>query len=827
TANSLFGLSSRPYTPASIREEVLGEDLLLPLAELELRKPTTFHIDFSDGEIKYLQYVARVLYGSNTQIPRRPVADLRHLYKKAVKTNRKRDIIEAHQRRYEGFEIRPPIVLTSRSPADLKNFLFDLHYRKAKQVSPHIITLSRDDLDTRGDTTRIDRVPALLYTREVVGNRAFGSIRRYEDFATAFKTEREDAFEPQMEWTNCAGDISTISWVSKTQFICGTTTHSDSHNQQYNKPGNLLLGSSQGTLRAYPDHRIIRPIVTHGDNALDSMVESQDPWLYSSVVSSDYDAHHDLAFTSSFDKTVKIWKVRDGSMEALGTWEHEGRVNFVLASKHRYGMVATAADVLTNAVRVYHIRDSLARQQGRFDSYSCTKIHEEEYVPSEKWGYCPAAIQWGVAPDVQHLLLVGYSPRSLSGDDRDIAEDRINTGELCLWDAYSRTQVKVNSLATQNVFEVAWHPSRDSFAAATSKTMSMEKIDKGIKTQIRIFARNLDGQYGTIKTLDCQAADINELAIRPNSRVYSYVAAACTNGNAYVWDTAGSDDPMCVLEHGESVEELLGEREQEDVGVKFLAWGTTADRLYTGSSDGVVKVWNIRHGKAVHVRDLIEAAGPVICGAFSPDYTKLAIGDGSGRVHLVGLDEKESEDETERPPVSGPGFFKLQLGRSQKVIRRPRPLMPHPEPPPPNANSSETKLQLGQERARGYLERGQVILNPHPNIGAVQGPNYSSTGLFRAEAHRDDDVTQPLLGAFERKQQENILYYGYRKPSRLRKIRDPQALWAVHEQNSSLDLDVKGLHPDTRAQLEADGVELDVVLNSDGSDYNSNDNESE
>jgi len=253
------------------------------------------------------------------------------------------------------------------------------------------------------------------------------------------------------------------------------------------------------------------------------MVDSQDPWLYTSVVSSDYDRHNDLAFTSSFDRTVKVWKVQDGSMKAIDTWEHGGRVNFVLASKHRVmtdtgvsavSMVATGADVATDAVRVYKLCVDPTGVRHMFDSYSCTKVHDEDYVPSDKWAYFPAAIRWGLAPEVQHLLLIGYSPRSLTDLEEDIPEDKQNSGELCLWDTLEKRQVSVNSAATQNVFEVAWHPSQNCFAAATSKGTGIERAEGDVKTQIRIFQMNYDGQYTSIKVLDCRALDINELVIR-------------------------------------------------------------------------------------------------------------------------------------------------------------------------------------------------------------------------------------------------------------------------------------------------------------------------
>ncbi|KAI0437747.1 WD40 repeat-like protein [Xylaria telfairii] len=744
-----FGLPIRPYISALERQHIISgvARAFLPLGSGECPLPQVFHVDLSDSEIDYLQSLARALYGKPVVYGERSaLRDLRNVLKKVPDIRAR--LAEIHSKGYGGYEPPPPALL-KRSSIDVTNFLNDLYNKKLDPI-PKSLFIEYDNSVAQSEANRANQISTLLLSREIAGNR-LGAARTYHNFKTIVRSNREDYLEPQIEWTNCAGDIMTVSWLSNTDFICGTTTHSDSHNQQYNKPGNLLLGSAAtNTLRAYPDHRIIRPIVSSGDNALDSMVASQDPWLFTSVVSSDYDPSCGLAFTSSFDRTVKVWKPRDGSMVALGTWGHDGRVNFVLTSKNGMSTVATAADVPTAAVRVYHL-DQSNISGSRYDSYSCTRVHDEDYVPSEKWAYYPAAIRWGVAPDVNHLLLIGYSPRSPTGKEHEIPEDKRDTGELCLWDTITRAQVRVSSAKTQNVFEVAWHPSRASFAAATSASKALERTDELCRTQVRIFEMNHEtGQYGAIKTLDCAAIDINELSIMPNCLLYSYIAASCTDGKVYVWDTAGSDLPMCVLEHGDPVEELLGEREEEDVGVKFTAWATTADRLYTGSSDGVVKVWNIRHGKGVLIKDLIEVAAPITYGAFSPDFTRLVVGDGSGRVYLLALEDPEDEDPLPKPAGVSAGFLNIKTSNgNQRAIRRPRPFLPHPELPPPGGN----KLMEGQESAREYLHSAQLMLHPDPTVGAIQGANYAGTCLFRAEAHINENPNEPLLDTFQSKQQ--------------------------------------------------------------------------
>ncbi len=52
-------------------------------------------------------------------------------------------------------------------------------------------------------------------------------------------------------------------------------------------------------------------------------------------------------------------------------------------------------------------------------------------------------------------------------------------------------------------------------------------------------------------------------------------------------------------------------------------------------------MWNIRSWGAPLVRDLIECPAPVSFGAFSPDFSKLVVGDASGRVFLLSTDDNE------------------------------------------------------------------------------------------------------------------------------------------------------------------------------------------
>ncbi|KAK0674493.1 hypothetical protein QBC41DRAFT_308802 [Cercophora samala] len=768
--------------------------------------PITIHIDFTAQQIQRLNDLAARVFPADVKKKKRDghsqLAKLLKNKKLPDVTSRLLDAWEAdheHQRLFPG-----------RERKDVDNFFKDLKNRQINN-RPTSIILRKDEANQQGKFLRESKISSMLFAREIVGSRGYGSMRRPQNFNNEIRKCREDEMALRAEWAGGAGDIITITWISDDGFICGTTEHSDSHNQQYNKPGNLVLGScSLKTLKGYPDHRIVRPIVERGENSTDAMRQSQDPWLYSSVVSSAYDAIHDRAYTSGFDCCVKVWRAEPSgaSMSLLGEWKHEGNVNFVIASKHSSGMVATAADVAAGAVRIYKVNETDI-SGSPFGRLSCSRVTDERgnLVPTEKWAYYPATMQWGICDGVQHLLLVGYSPRSRTGEDFDIPEDRKNSGELCLWDGLTGKRLNILSAEKSNVFEVLWHPSQPCFIAATSPS-GLDLVPK-TKTQIRIFrptdpAEDGTAQFSAIKVLDCPALDINELTIMPNSPAYCYVTAGCTNGKVYVWDTAPGRGLIHLLEHGQPIDECEGDRERYDVGVKFTAWGTSPDRFYTGSSDGVVKVWDVRSLKKPLVRVLLEAPAPVACGMFSPDKSRLVVGDASGRVFVLSIYE---EDDHPKPKDK----IKLPNGVVREV-ERPHPIIPHPEPEPPTHDAEGRALPPPEVEAPGaiakaYLASGQLVIHPNQTIGAVQGPNYPSTGLFCAEAHMNGDPNAPLLGQWLCVQQEEkMLSRGSSFRIRnlcLKPIREQPGLEEMHLRNRSRDvLDLDSLPEETKRELE-------------------------
>lgn len=801
--------SARPYLSLSARRDIAkglaDSEQRLTSSEKHMLQDHIVHVDFTSEEVQYVRDVMDVWHRNHVESKPRgqrlgiingSVKIYPSLLQMIVKTQQESSGTDEGSR-----------LIKQRSEESLKHFLDDFskdiwqgYMSKGSKFATGATAVLRVAPKSRdfGTGTRSNNhasVSTILRDREL-SRRTFGRARM--STKARILSSMDDAIVREIEFTGCSGDIATITWLPSDKFVCGAITHSDESNQQYNKPGNLALGSvEKSSLRSVSGHRIIRPIVEKGSNALESMRETQDPYLYCSVTATAFHEGSQKALTGSFDKTVKVWDVNaDGSgMTLCGTWHHGGFVNFVVASPH-HSKIATAADVFSDAIRVYDL-DEDDVSNSPFVSYSGSRADEQsaqQLRSRQSWVYYPSTLQWGKAPSVAHLLLTGYSPRTFDVHE-DVPKTIEDTGELCLWDTTNGTRVLITSARTQNVFEVVWHPTLPVFVAATSATGEHED---GVRTQLRIFGRTEIGTFSHNKTFDCRAVDINEITLMPNSAAHCYLTASCTDGKTYVWDSAQEETPIHVLGHGKSIDDQTqydgetkdDDHERVDSGVKFAAWGRTSDRFFTGSSDGVVKAWNVRAPPGEeHVADVITLSGGISAGAFSSDHSRLLVGDATGKLNVLRCGDLDEYEES--PPM-----------------RRRQPIIPHYEASRsvPNGDLVEPSPEpTAREMALRYLDARQVVVHPDPYVGAVQGEKYRDTGLFCTQLHQGGDAHSEPLEEVLRQQDKR--YRG--KSLVISTTRDVEpCVEPQHQANYMMDLQLEQLHPETIVELAASGADF-------------------
>ncbi|PNS13865.1 hypothetical protein CAC42_1356 [Sphaceloma murrayae] len=498
---------------------------------------------------------------------------------------------------------------------------------------------------------------------------------------------------------DASGDVATVAWSpDDSYFAGGAVVLSDANSMQYNRSKNLLLGDSKGHVRELADHYIERPVVHTGVNALHSMRETQDPRLFTTVQMVDFSPDSQRLHAVSIDGKLSSYKldmegVRKVQLE--GIYEHDNQVDLLTVNRQT-GLIATGNR--SSGGKSIRILQSRAGQ-------APVLIHcmGSKNAGSGKPIY-PSALKWGVAPHQSKYLLAGFAQEKqlLYSDDDTIDIE----GETCLIDGETGQRVEFGY--PRNVFDVAWNPQLGLTAFAVA-CVGYGKLNYGMKTVIRVFGEKQDGHLRCHVELECPARDINDVVYSPYDE--NLIAAGSTDGKVYVWDirfTKQRQDPHLRLTHGSCLSVLPHDRNrwETDTGIRFLSWGATHNRIFSGSSDGVVKTWDpYLSPETSAVTDVAKFNSAIMSGAFNSDHTSLLIGEDSGRLNLLEVGHDDTLDPSPFHLISAPG-----------------PARPHLEPP-------HKKL----------LDTRQIVFEfagALPIRQAVQGPRYvpNKTLLTPAEA---------------------------------------------------------------------------------------------
>ncbi|KAI7480359.1 WD40 repeat-like protein [Hortaea werneckii] len=549
----------------------------------------------------------------------------------------------------------------------------------------------------RQDRTFPQSLPRLLRQRELGGSMGRGWVNPSRRIPEDLKNHATDGHTLAKTFENTCGDVTCLAWSPRgKRFAAGSIAVSDDRSMQYNSGLNLLAGNSDsGTLQELPEHHVSRPLIEADSgnvNGLHAMRESQDPRLFITVASVGFSPTGDLLYSAGGDKKMRAYRMNDdvGRTEFCYEIDHAAPIDILSVGNH--GLVATACHSGTDGnVNVFGCEDTT------FD-------HKIALSPSRKDAQSnlplfPSALKWGIAAQHSNLLLGGFSY-----DTTD--EIRATAGETALWNGETGQRIAL-STTTRNVFDLAWNPSPSAAGTvlAVAAVPGTGKSYKGKQSVVQVYAPD-QNRAKQVNELECPAFDINDVTYCPHDE--NLIAAGATDGKVYIWDmryTGRNQMPLHTLSHGNSVNVLDHDRDSElaDTGVRFLSWGATSSRLYSGSSDGVVKVWNpYRATSGALVKDVATFQTAIMSGAFNHDFRDLLIGEECGRLNLLQVDAKGDGD--------------MQSSRPQrfKLLNAPKPQRSH--------------LEISGKAAGDELLRSRkIITRPMgalPKWQAVQGPNY-------------------------------------------------------------------------------------------------------
>jgi WD40 repeat protein len=446
-----------------------------------------------------------------------------------------------------------------------------------------------------------------------------------------------DTMGPAACWTGASSDIHTVAWAPDGEhFAAGAVAVDDPDSMQYNRPNNLLYGSTMhGTIHELAEHYKRREKTQSGANSSHAMFASQDPKLYTTVTSVAFSNNSPSMYSSGYDGHIGIWKTDTESVQpTLGAKLNvRDKIDILSVNQMHAGVIATAAKALNEkAIRVLKIDED---EPWQFEKWS---FHSNKAVNRMDLKILPSALQF--EPRYGELLLAGFGANM-----KETGFDM--TGDLCLWDVETQAPYNIYG-SNKNVFDVAFNPNRSSMPLFAAGCVAVGSgVNRGTRSTVRLYDIRDDNKFTCPLELECKALDMNDVIWCPYDE--HLIAAGCTDGRAYVWDMRSPDSPLRVLSHSKSLMPLQEDIKHEltDTGIRFLSWGENATRLYSGSSDGVVKVWDVtRAEENTFIKDLITTDSGIMSAAFSADFSKLVVGEVNGSVNVleVGRDDTTIKD---------------------------------------------------------------------------------------------------------------------------------------------------------------------------------------
>jgi DNA-directed RNA polymerase subunit RPC12/RpoP len=212
------------------------------------------------------------------------------------------------------------------------------------------------------------------------------------------------------------------------------------------------------------------------------------------------------------------------------------------------------------------------------------------------------------------------------------------------------------------------------------------------------------------------------------------VAAGSTDGRLYVWDLRNPNQLLHELRHGLPICETplkylnpptpykRDERWMWDTGIRFCTWNHSRTGFVTGSSDGVVKIWDIfRSTEDAHRADLVRLDSAITAATYSQDYSRLIVGEVNKAITVLDVGHKGDDGVEE--------FVEL-----------------HPPPPPAAAMDLDDEASNAQH-AQAQTAQGARTAPPRRELGtrSVDEPTAANEALCQARIPANLRAFEPYV----------------------------------------------------------------------------------
>ncbi|KAF3940676.1 hypothetical protein ABW19_dt0200148 [Dactylella cylindrospora] len=486
--------------------------------------------------------------------------------------------------------------LAGRTAADISNYIGDVLELLIEPLS----SAEEVKVEPRKRSRTTISWPFLILSRELAGDGSMRSLAvSHNEVQETANRESLLLIKPYRKFTEGSSDVVDCAWDSTGRnFALACTTYND----MYNRPGNLMLGNVEGSIKFLCGHQTPRPANQGNGQILD-------PYLHSTVSSVDFSGG--LLYSSSFDKTVKIWGVKDRELRRSLAFPAP-----VVRMKMHSKLENLGAGCLQNG-DVVVFRPFLSGNDEEGLDTSQVFHASQDYLE-------PSSILWTSAKARNSWLFVGY-------DNKESDKRQLNAhfGDLRVYDAIRGVEIGGIKPGSTRQFDICLDESEQLLVAGAIAGVA-NRPSPDTFSHVRVW----DLRLSLRKTYEfsCRHKDINKVTISPCN---TYVTSSGTNGKSYLWDLRYGVEPLHTLEHGESKTPLNSERDREeiDTGVTFASWAANGSLLVTGSSDGLVKVWDPARAEPF-LYTLAVLDDPVMSGAFSPDGDSLIIGETTGKATL-------------------------------------------------------------------------------------------------------------------------------------------------------------------------------------------------